>query len=318
VFEVRLSRPVDQAVTVNYTTAPASASSGTDFAPVSGTLAFLAGQTVAAVHVPVFGDGAVEASETFSLVLSAPQGAPFGAGGAGAEGRATILDDDAGASAEPVISIAPAEVQESNGGFGPTMEFVVTLSAPSTEPVRVNYTTVDGSATTDSDYRATSGTLTFAPGQTSAAIAVATLGDIIKEPDETFTLRLSAPQNAALAGGVAQLDATGTILDNDSPAPVDGLPILTVADLQVQEVVGGTAAVFTLNLSSPSTVAVSGQFAVQPGTATAGADFTPLSGSFSLAPGQTSTTVAVPILDDALAEPTETFVLRLTELDNAQ
>ncbi|ATE59368.1 Calx-beta domain-containing protein [Thauera sinica] len=74
VFEVRLSQPVDQAVTVNYTTAPGTASSGVDFAPVSGTLTFLAGQTVATVHVPVYGDTAVESTEQFSLVLSAPGG----------------------------------------------------------------------------------------------------------------------------------------------------------------------------------------------------------------------------------------------------
>ena len=318
VFEVRLSRPVDEVVTVKYTTAPGTASSGVDFAPVSGTLTFLAGQTVAAVHVPVFGDGAVEASETFSLVLSAPQGALFGAGGAGAEGVATILDDDAGSSGTPVISIADGEVLEANSTFSPNMEFVVTLSAPSSEIVRVNYSTVDGSAVAGSDYQATSGTLTFAPGQTSAVIVVTTLGGTVEEQDEFFTLRLSSPQNAVLAGGVAQLDGIGTILDNDGPAPIDGLPILSVADIQVQEQAGGSTAVFTLVLSSPSAVDVSGQFAVQAGTATAGADFTPVAGSFTLAPGQTAFTVAVPILDDALIEPVETFMLRLSEISNAR
>ncbi|MCP5236065.1 MAG: cadherin-like domain-containing protein [Zoogloeaceae bacterium] len=313
-FEVRLSQPVDEAVTVHYTTAPGTASSGSDYEPVQGVLTFLPGQTVAAVSVPVFGDTAQEASETFSLVLSAPQGSPFAAGAAGAEGVATILDDDAG---EPVISIAPTEVREGNGTFGADIQFVVSLSAPSTEVVRVDFTTADGTALAGSDYDAASGTLTFAPGQTSAIVSIVTRGGSVEEADETFLLQLSNPQNAALAGGVGTLSATGTILDNDAPATITGLPVITVADIQVTEAPGGATATFELVLSSPSASTVSGSFAVQAGTATAGADFTASSGSFSFEPGQTSVTIDVPVLEDTLVEDTETFVLRLTDLQNA-
>ncbi|ATE59369.1 Calx-beta domain-containing protein [Thauera sinica] len=228
-----------------------------------------------------------------------------------------ILDDDAGGGVVPVISIEPAQVLESNSTYSPTMEFVVRLSAPTTQTVRVSYATVAGTALAGSDYVATSGTLTFAPGQTSAVIVVTPYGGTAVEPDETFVLRLTNPQNAALAGGVAALDAIGTIIDNDAPAAVDGLPILSVADVQVQEAPGGATAVFTLNLSSPTAAAVSGQFAVVAGTASAGADFTPVSGTFLIEPGQSAFTVEVPILDDALDEPTETFVLRLSEISNA-
>ena len=315
VFEVRLSRPVDEAVTVHYTTAPGTASTGSDFVPVSGSVTFLAGQTLAAVHVPVLGDTAVEASEQFSLVLSAPEGALFGAGGAGVEATATILDDDAGG---PTISIRSAEVVESNTSFGPTMEFVVVLSAPSTDPVQVDFTTLDGTALAGGDYQATSGTLVFAPGQTTATVLVTTLGGTVEEPDETLLLQLSNPQNASLAGGVATLDGVGTIIDNDSPAPIDGLPILTVDDIQVQEQPGGVTATFTLVLSSPSASTVSGSFDVVAGTATAGADFIADTGNFTINPGDTTTTVEVTVLDDIDTEISETFVLRLQDLDNAQ
>src|SRR5690606_11952073 len=233
---------------------------------------------------PVLGDAGVEASEQFSLVLSAPEGALFGAGGAGAEGVATILDDDAG-GADPVISIASAEVVEADGGNTRALQFVVRLSAPSSEPVRVDYQTADGTAVAGSDYGATSGTLTFAPGQTSAIVSISVSGGNVEEARETRTLRLTNPQNAELAGGVETLEAVGTIIDNDGPVPVDGLPILPVSDIEVQEAPGGATAVFTLSLSSPTAALVSGSYQVQAGTATAGADFVPVSGSFQILPG---------------------------------
>ena len=317
VFDVRLSRPSETDITVEYTTVSGSAQSGEDFAPTTGTITFLAGQTIAAVHVPVYGDTALEASEQFSLVLSPPQGADFAAGEAGVEATATILDDDA-SDTQPVISIADIAIHEGNSTYGPNIEFVVTLSAPSTETVQVAYTTVDGSAQAGNDYIGASGTLSFAPGQTSAVVALTSYGYSVVEPDETFTLQLSSPQNAVLAGGVDTLSATGTIIDNDDTAPVDGLPILSVADIQVQEASGGSTAIFTLNLSSPSAIEVSGDFSVAAGTATAGDDFTPVAGTFSFAPGETSVTVEVAIAEDLIQEPTETIVLRLENLENGQ
>ena len=80
--------------------------------------------------------------------------------------------------------------------------FVVTLSNPSALAVSVNYTTADGTATTaDHDYVATSGIVTFAPGQTAQTIVVNVTGDTAIEPNETFTVTLSNPTNATIADG---------------------------------------------------------------------------------------------------------------------
>src|SRR5262249_17284081 len=92
--------------------------------------------------------------------------------------------------------------------------FTVTLCAASTQPVTVAYSTADGTAQANSDYVPVSGTLTFAPGVTSLTISVPIIGDHIAEPTETFRVVLSQPTNATIAAG----SATGTILDNDSPA----------------------------------------------------------------------------------------------------
>lgn len=72
----------------------------------------------------------------------------------------------------PAISIADASaVTEGNIGTR-AATFTVTLSAASTQTITVAYTTGDISATAGSDYLAASGTLTFAPGQTSKTITV--------------------------------------------------------------------------------------------------------------------------------------------------
>jgi hypothetical protein len=79
--------------------------------------------------------------------------------------------------------------------------------------VTVGYATADGTATAPADYTATSGTLTFAPGETAKTVTVAVVGDTLVEGDETFSLVLSGPVNATLGAGQEQ--ATATIADDD-------------------------------------------------------------------------------------------------------
>jgi hypothetical protein len=94
--------------------------------------------------------------------------------------------------------------------------------------VTVNYGTANGSAQAGSDYSATSGSLTFAPGTTSERVNVTVNGDTDVEPDETFTLTLSAAANATLGKAVG----TGTIRNDDTAAPPPpGKPDLVVTSV---------------------------------------------------------------------------------------
>ncbi|HBZ30750.1 MAG TPA: hypothetical protein DEO56_09180, partial [Nitrosomonas nitrosa] len=322
-FTVRLTEPSADPISVNYTTSPGTAVSGTDYTPVSGTLTFLPGQTMAAVQVDVLGDTAVEASELFSLILSEPQNAVLGDGGSGREGIATILDDDAGSIFEPVISIDNGQVIETNSTSPSSfrdIEFIVRLSAPSSSTVTVDFATSDGTAeVADNDYLANTGTVTFQPGQTLKTLLVTARGDTQVEIDESFTVTLNNPVNASLAGDVDALNATGTIIDNDDEISTEGSPLLSVDDITVTERPGGATATFTLNLSNATFVAVGGQLQVVAGTATAGADFTAIASTpFIINAGDLSTTVSVNVLDDNLIEDTETFVLRVSDIINAR
>jgi hypothetical protein len=87
----------------------------------------------------------------------------------------------------------------------------VSLSAASGRTVSVGYSPAGASAAPGADFTAASGTVTFAPGQTSQSVAVPVLGDVLDEDDETFAVNLSGAANANIV--VAQ--ATGTILNND-------------------------------------------------------------------------------------------------------
>lgn len=94
--------------------------------------------------------------------------------------------------------------------------FAVTLSAPATHDVTVQFTTADGTAIAggsgvdEADYGKTSGTLTIHAGETSGTIEVQVVGDRTVEPDEYFYVNLSHPTNAVIGDG----QGVGTIIDS--------------------------------------------------------------------------------------------------------
>lgn len=125
----------------------------------------------------------------------------------------------------PVVSVNSPSTPEGDSGAS-NMLFTVSLSTAVTDTVTVNYTTADGTAAAGSDYTATSGTLTFAPGETTKTVPVAMLGDTDLEANETLTLTLSSPVNATIGTGTG----TGTIVNDDSAPVADAGPNQTAAE----------------------------------------------------------------------------------------
>lgn len=133
--------------------------------------------------------------------------------------------------------------------YGPASQaaFTVSLDAPSSVPVTVNYATANANAQAGSDFAAVSGTLTFAPGETTKTVLVPTLDDAVFEGDETFTVNLSDPVGAAIADG----QGVATIHDND-PAPT----ILGVTSTTANGTYGVGATInITVSFSEPVTLA---------------------------------------------------------------
>jgi hypothetical protein len=114
----------------------------------------------------------------------------------------------------PVISISAAAIAEGHAGRRP-MVFTVSLSQASTRPVTVRWGMANGTATAGRDYVATTGSLTFAPGQTRRTITALVIGDRTAEADETFRVGLASPVNATLSTTATR--ANGMIRNDDGP-----------------------------------------------------------------------------------------------------
>ena len=277
-------------ITVNYATANGTAVSGQDYQAAQGTLTFAPGESSRTVSVSTLDDAQDEPAERFALTLSSPKNATLDVSSA----DGTIVDNDGA----PQLSIAGA-----SGTEGGTLDFVVSASATSASTITVNYGTSDDTAVAGQDYQAAQGTLTFAPGESSRTVSVSTLEDALDEPAETFALALSSPANATL--GVASVD--GTIVDND------GAPQLSIAGASGRE--GGTLD-FAVSASATSTSTITVNYGTSDGTAVAGQDYRAAQGTLTFAPGESSKTVSVTTLDDALDEGMETFALTLSSSSN--
>jgi hypothetical protein len=207
-FLVALSMASAKNVTVNYATADGtatgSAGGGDDYYSHSGTLTIPAGSTLGIITIQIQSDTRNEADEQFFLNLSTPANATI----ADAQGVGTIVNDDAAAG--PTLSIDRVTVTEGNSR-SKNATFTITLSAASSKGVSVHYSTANGTAVAPADYTPTSGTVTFAPGQTSKTINVVVNGDRVREADETFSVNLSSPVNATIATG----QGVGTIQNDD-------------------------------------------------------------------------------------------------------
>lgn len=209
--------------------------------------------------------------------------------------------------APAALSVASANVSEGNSGIT-NLIFTVSLDQAETSTVSVDFATADGTATSRgaaADFQPVSGTLSFAPGETSKSVTVPIIGDAFKEAAETFTLNLTNPQNAQ----VSNAQGTGTI-DDDG----DTIVGLTVSDPKVVEGDSGSkTATFTVTLSGPSDTDTSFVVGTRNGTAVAGEDYVAIipnpTAPLTIPAGETSRTVNVTVRGDTLFESTESFFL---------
>lgn len=200
-FVVSLAQPAVVPVTFHVATANGTATAGSDYTATSLAVTIPAGSTQVTVSVPVIGDTAVEADETFQVVVGNVVGAVVSRGTA----TATIRNDDT------VLSIADASIVEGNSGTK-ALSFTVKLSAPSANPVTFNLATANKTAVAGSDYVALALTGQSIPaGSTSKAFNVTINGDTVREGNETFVVNVGSVAGAV----VGDAQALGTIVNDD-------------------------------------------------------------------------------------------------------
>ena len=217
------------------------------------------------------------------------------------------------------LAVADAEATE---GEDPSLAFVVTLAPAAAWTVTVDYATHDGTARAGSDYTDTSGSLTFAPGDTAKTVSVPVTDDTVQDTPETLTLRLSnadPPYDTTNVdwgseeAGVLIADsvATGTIRNTEDQAEPR---TVSVSDASAAE---GDSVVFTVSLSAASDGEVTVDYATSDGTATAGEDYTATSGTLAFQAGEVTKTISVPTTEDAEDDGGETFTLTLSNASGA-
>jgi hypothetical protein len=222
---VKLSAPSSTTVSVHYTSVNSGgaglATPDVDYDARSGTVTFGPGETSKVVPLTVHGDLIDEPPALYGewavLSFSDPVGATLDTSFFGL-GIGVTLDDDP----MPVIRPGVGAVTERDTGTV-TLNVPVTLSNPSAVPVTVSYASIDtggtGIATPGVDYVGTSGSLTFAPGETAKVVSVTVKGDAVDEPPalygEWVVLSFSNPSASA------KLDTSffglgiGIIVDDD-------------------------------------------------------------------------------------------------------
>lgn len=324
-FQVRVNR--DTSVAAQQVSVFVSAASGTaqvgsgpscqpgdDVILQQTAVTIPANQPSQTLSVTICTDGLDEAdNETFTLNLTNPLGAPI----ADAQAIGTVIDDDA----MPSLRINDVFTAEGNPGAPGSATFTITLSAVSGRQVSVVYNTQAGTATAGAscgrnvDYVSPNATATFNPGVTQVPVPISYCGDGAFENNETFTVSLSAAQNATIADG----SGSGRI-DND-----DQQSVIAIAAPLTQTRAEGTQAatlgtlVLTNSVAQPTAlsvnVAVSGT-AVVGATCTGAVDVAIAAGPINVQWGPNDAAQKVVNYticgDNADDEDTETLILTLS------
>lgn len=204
----------------------------------------------------------------------------------------------------PQLMIDDMTVNESvvNG----LVTLTVTLTRGVVQPVTVDVTTANSSATADSDYIGLTQTLTFLPGMLTQTVDIPIINDVTVEGNEVFFVNLSNASGATIGDGVGRV----TITDNDSA-------VLSINSISRAE---NGVFDFTVTLSNPVAHPVTVQIDTTPTmsmtntNATPGIDFTAIAGQIvPFSPGGPLTqTATVQVADDAIMENDETFEVRLS------
>lgn len=283
-------------VWVKYATANGTATAGADYLPAAGTLHFAPGQTSAGISIPILQDTLSEATENFTIALDKAS-------------TDVVVGSPAVATISIVNNNTPAFQFNSADFAGNESDGVATIAVNrtggTTQAVTVRYETVAGTAVPGVQYFATSGVLSFAPGETRKTFPIALIDDTTNRGISTVTLRLTTPTGGATLG--AQSWSVLRVIDDENPAgiiqvanTVDWVSEHQAFTTIVAERTGGTAG------------AVSVAFKTVNGSAIADSDFTSTTGTLTFAAGQVFAAIQVPILNDAVDEPDEFFRVELS------
>jgi len=278
------------ALAVTYTVG-GTATSGTDYTALTGTVSIPVGAASTTITVTPIDDTTLESDETVVVSLAAGSGYTVDFP---SSATVTIEDNDA-----PSVTIAATD--DSAGEPSSTGTFTVTRTGSTTASLAVTYTT-SGTATSGSDYTALSGAVTIAAGESTATITVTPLDDTTVDPAETVIATLAAGTGYTVG---TPGSATVTIADDDGQT-------VTIAATDPTAGEPSDSGTFTVTRTG-STVSALTVFYTPSGTAINGTDYTALSGIVTIPSSATTATITISVIDDMVVDPAETVTLTLSD-----
>lgn len=319
VFNVVLSNPVN-GVLVNETTVVTSLSAGIDSSTSTLTVADPNGLPTTSTFEIRVGNEEMRVTDVSGNTLTVIRGinGTLATSHSSTDVVSVIVRGDIGTGTiqndDTSLSIDDVSQRELDAGTS-TFDFTVSLDEPTVETTVVDFEVNAGTtnpATLNVDVQSQTGTLTFAPGESSKTVSVVVAGDTTPEAFETFTVDLTIVSGSAAAG---DLQGLGTIQNDDVR--------LIISGGSVTETTGSdTTLPFTVTMVADDGVTpvanaldVTVDVTTADGTATAGSDYTALAGQTVTIPaGMMSVTQNVTILGDTVFEggssaTPETFTL---------
>ncbi|MBW7452840.1 Calx-beta domain-containing protein [Paenibacillus sepulcri] len=284
-----------------------SASPGEDYLPVSGTLVFEDGEYWKRIDIPILNDREYEdgIGEIFHFKISNPTG---GSSIDNSSTSITIVGDDDDIQYHNILLFNDSDpfgnVNENEAYYSVT----VNRQYPTDGEIRVHYETQDGSAQSGLDYEAVTGLLIFAPGETSKTIRIPIFEDPFVEGPESFQIVLEETGEGDPV--VIPYTHEVSILDNDEYASVQ------FASAVIYELEESKAVNVKMVRSGTSKGAVTVSYFTLSKTAKEDIDFIKSYGRVTFADGETSKSLRIPIVDDALIEYRESFGIILGPYQN--
>ena len=222
----------------------------------------------------------------------------------------------------PAFTINDVTQMEGNSG---TTSILFTVSKTGTTAASVQFSTAPGTANpaiesanctaVSTDYQDTSGTLSFAAGETTKAISVPVCGNTVKELNDTFVVTLANPTGAT----ISESQGVGTITDDDTL-------ILAIGDVvRAEGNSGPTTFSFTVSKTGTTDLLTTVDYATAAGTmnparaggCATGIDYQSASGTLSIPAGSSSGSVSITVCGDGSYELNDTFAVNLTSPTNA-
>ena len=324
-------------LTLSYTVG-GTATAGSDYTALSGSVEISSGDTTVTIPVAILDDSDEEGEETVVLTLTGGGGWRVGGEGYLVKGPSThtltIAGSDGGSPQRwitPAFASSASRVGEGAGTHRVSIELLPPPVNDRTLKVRIDKPRDRTNEASSGDYRIDDGNgwtphpdrqnhwqYTVGPGVTSVTFPVRIVDDSVREGDETIRLYVSlltyctwcsSEPDPVWIAGLINYRHTVTVADNDGPAA--GAPVASFASAASNANEGSGTRNVAVTLLPAATSAFTLNYTVD-GTATASSDYTALSGTVSVSPGDTTATIPVTITDDSDEEDSETVELTLT------